>query len=149
MDLFPEHLDGAIVFSIESVCRSRETDCPTCRMLAIYLHNWINQAKLPYLLLDFQDEKEVCPHFLEELQFLTRRLPIPKMYVGVSDLVLNELARYVDPGEPIPVFRSAEGAIKALRLRYPGITEISPRLPVIFGNPLSGAWLELHSAERL
>ena len=73
MDFVPEMIDGAVVLNAVDVC-SVGHDCRQCTELSVGIHNWLVAHQLRYLVLDFQDEKDVCVTILTELLQLRKRL---------------------------------------------------------------------------
>ena len=118
MDLIPEKIDGAIVFNVLSNCSFNNNECPTCGDYAIGLHNWLMTTELKYVVVDFQDEKEVCPAFLEELLQLGKRLKYPFLFAGVMTKPRKVLDSY-NYVSKFPVFVTPEEAVKALKAKSP------------------------------
>ncbi len=136
MDLVPISIDGAVACFLKNGCSSKSLDCPGCSHLAIKVHNWLIQTKLEYIVLDLQDEKEVCPGFLQELLQLKKRVRVPFLFSGVM-AKSRKLLENFNYGEMFPIFLTPEDAIRALRMQYPGITEVPAQSPVGLNNSLS------------
>ena len=148
IDLIPVLVDGAIVFNLKKGCHTKPADCDQGRLLAIHLHNWVKLSQLEYLIFDFQDEKKVCPAFLEEVQAIRKRLTIPILFSGVMEKPLKELEKF-NYSKSYPLFVTPEDAVRALRMQYPGLTETSPRIPVHFEHSLMEVWQTQHSEASL
>ena len=72
MDLVPENLGGAVVFNLVNSCGANKGVCGNCADFAVAIHNWLMNTEVRYVLVDLQDEKEICPAFLEELLQLAK-----------------------------------------------------------------------------
>ncbi len=94
MDFAPEHINGGIVLNPSNICTSHSTDCKYCPESAISIHNWLVAQELQYLVVDFQDEKEVCPTILIELLQLRKRLRFPFIFVGLMERPRSILKSY-------------------------------------------------------
>lgn len=124
MELVPEQVEGAIVLNVISACPFDMSGCGSCPEYAVGIHNWLMLTELKYLVVDLQDEKEVCPSFLEELLQLRKRLRIPFLFAGVMDKPRKVLESYnFLTTNPFPPFTSPEQAIKALRSKTPNLDE--------------------------
>jgi hypothetical protein len=122
MDLIPEKIDGAVVFNVLCSCTYNASDCPTCGDFAVGLHNWLMTTELKYVVLDFQDEKEVCPAFLEELLQLAKRLKYPFLFSGVMPKPRKVLDAY-NYVTKFPIFVTPEEAVEALRGKHPALVQ--------------------------
>ena len=137
MDLVPENLNGAVVFNVVNSCGANRSICGNCADFAVAVHNWILTTEVKYVLVDLQDEKEICPMFLEELLQLSKRLRYPFVFAGVMDKPKRVLQSY-DFLNRSPIFITPEEAIVALEKQYPGITKTSLEA-VDFGQPIASS----------
>lgn len=136
IDLIPSLVDGAIVLNLQGSCRSHFHSCEKCTSFTFFLHNWLRITELAYLVFDLQDEKHICPSFLEGLILIRKRIKIPFLFAGVMNRPRNLLQQY-NYGETYPFFIVPEDAIRALRMQHPGLTEKAPEVPILFDYPLS------------
>ena len=139
MDLTPSIADGAIVCNLSKGCNRQTVSCESSSQLAVYFHNWLLQTKLQYVIMDFQDEREVCSEFLDEVLRLKNKLPIPFFFTGVMPNPLSYLKKYNTTKE-LPVFNTPEDAVRALRMLIPTATEKPVATYIYFGEPLSQTW---------
>tara|TARA_Y100000991_G_C21957887_1_gene342986 strand:- start:360 stop:890 length:531 start_codon:yes stop_codon:yes gene_type:complete len=139
MDIIPLIIDGAIVLNLDNGCTVRTKDCDKCTKLVVYLHNWIKQTKLEYLIFDFQEEKNICPTFIEELMQLRKRLHVPFLFSGIMKQSQDILNSY-SCSDTFPFFWTPEDAIRALRIQSPGLTEIPAKIPIHFGGGILDAY---------
>ena len=122
LELVPEQIDGAVICNvIENPNRPRLGKDHSVDV-ALALYNWIKRHEMRYVILDLQDEKDVCEVFLAELMQLKKRLPIPCLFIGVMDRPLKFLCDY-DYTKDFPTFTTPEDAVRALRVQYPDVTE--------------------------
>jgi len=119
MDLIPQNIDGTIVLDVGNVCTSHETDCRNCSDIGGCVHNWLMVTDLRYVIIDFQDEKEICHTFITELLQLRKRLAIPFLFTGVTARPKEILYSYGIGPESNVIFELAEEAIKFLVRDYP------------------------------
>ncbi len=124
MDLVPENLGGAVVFNVMNSCGANKTICGNCADFSVAIHNWLMNTEVRYVLLDLQDEKEVCPSFLEEILQLARRLKVPFIFAGVMEKPKKLLEAY-DFLSRAPLFVTPEEALVWLDKNYPGLTKVS------------------------
>lgn len=124
MELVPENLNGAVVFNIISSCGANKALCGNCADFAVSIHNWMMNSEVRYVLVDLQDEKEICPAFLEELMQLAKRLRLPFLLAGVMEKPKRILESY-DFMNRWPLFATPEEAIAYLDKNYPGVTRVS------------------------
>jgi hypothetical protein len=124
MDLVPENLNGAVVFNVVNSCGANKSVCGNCTDFAVAVHNWLMSSDVKYVVVDLQDEKEICPAFLEELLQLAKRLRYPFVFAGVMERPRRLLDAY-DFTARSPAFTTPEEAIAALEKRFPGITKVS------------------------
>ena len=153
MDLVPENLGGAVVFNLNSSGVSSKALRGNCGEFAVAIHNWLMNTEVRYVLLDFQDEKEVCALFLEELMQLAKRLRVPFLFAGVTEKPRQMLEAY-DFTRRWPLFVSPEEAILYLEQNFPGSTK-APLDGLTFGVAIatsrlrSSAAAEVESAEAI
>ncbi|MEZ4743937.1 MAG: hypothetical protein R3B45_16070 [Bdellovibrionota bacterium] len=134
--LVPEIIDGAVVCSLIEACDSSSgSECDICHEQTVYLHNWLVETELKYLVIDLQEEKAICSPFIEALLHLRKRLRFPFLFAGVIEKPKQILMRY-DYTE-FPFFISPEDAVRALRMAYPSITEVSLE-HIKMGEPIGG-----------
>ena len=124
MELVPENLSGAVVFNVINSCGANRAICGNCPDFAVAVHNWVMNTEVRYVLIDLQDEKEICPVFLEELLQLAKRLRLPFVFCGVMERAKRILASY-DFTTRSPIFVTPQEAIAYLEQTYPGITRVS------------------------
>ena len=118
MDLAPEIIDGAVVLNGVDIC-STGTDCRPCSELAVGIHNWLIAHKLEYLIVDFQDEKEICSTILTEILQLRKRLPHPFIFCGLMTAPKEILLSYAYDDHPVfDVPEDAVGYLKSLDPAY-------------------------------
>ncbi len=124
MELVPENLNGAVVFNIISSCNANKSLCGNCADFAVSIHNWMMNTEVKYVLVDLQDEKEICGAFLEELMQLSKRLRVPFLLAGVMEKPRRILEAY-DFVNRWPLFATPDEAIAYLDKNYPGTTRVS------------------------
>ncbi len=151
MDLVPEKLNGAVIFNLNNSCCANRTICGNCGDFPVAIHNWLVGSEVRYVLLDLQDEKEVCGSFLEELVQLAKRLRIPFLLVGVMDRAKKVLDSY-EFTKRWPTFVTPEDAVSYLDEKYPGTTKVSLDglqfgVPIAVSRPRNGLILEADGAE--
>lgn len=112
MELAPEIIDGAVVLNGVDICTTGN-DCRPCSELAVGIHNWLIVHKLDYLIVDFQDEKEVCSTILTEILQLRKRLPHPFIFCGMMPGPKAILESYAYDDHP--VFDVPEDAVSYLK----------------------------------
>ncbi len=137
MDLVPENLHGTVVFNVINSCCANRAVCGNCTDFAVAVHNWLMATEVKYVVIDLQDEKEICPAFLEELLQLSKRLKYPFVFAGVMEKPRRLLEAY-DFTARSPIFVTPEEAVAALEKRYPGITKVSLD-GVDFGTPIASS----------
>jgi hypothetical protein len=151
MDLVPENLDGAVVFNVLNSCGANKAICGNCGDFAIGIHNWLMNTDVRYVLIDLQDEKEICPTFLEELLQLARRLRIPFLFAGVMEKAKRILLSYNFQSRA-PFFVTPEDAITWLDQNHPGLARVSLNglqfgIPVASSRPRNGLMAEADASE--
>lgn len=135
MDLIPENLGGAVVFNVVNSCGANKSICGNCADFAVAVHNWMMNTEVRYVLVDLQDEKEICPAFLEELLQLAKRLKVPFLFAGVMEKPRRVLEAY-DFLNRAPLFVTPDEAIAFLDKNYPGVTRVSLE-GLEFGVPIA------------
>jgi hypothetical protein len=135
MELVPENLGGSVVFNVQSSCGANKAICGNCGDFAIAVHNWIMNTEVKYVVVDLQDEKEICPAFLEEMLQLGKRLRHPFVFAGVMDKPKRILQSY-DYGARSPMFDTPQDALQYLEEKWPGITKTSLD-GLEFGTPIA------------
>jgi len=124
MDLVPENLGGAVVFNLVNSCGANKAICGNCADFTVAIHNWLMNTEVRYVLVDLQDEKEICPTFLEELMQLSKRLRVPFLLAGVMEKPRRLLESY-DFTARWPLFVTPEDAVAYLDKHFPGATKVS------------------------
>lgn len=115
IDLVPERVLDTVVLTAHKFCNINRYDCRSCGDAGVAVHNWLMGAELNYVIIDLQDEKEICPTFLVELIQLRKRLQIPFMFVGVMERAKRVLDEYNFTVSDWPVLSTPEEAIEYLR----------------------------------
>ena len=100
------------------------------------------QSDLKYIIIDLQDEKDICPTFLTEALLLRKRIKIPFLFAGVMEKAESYLEKF-NYFESYPIFVTAEDAVRALRIMHPSLTESNVSIPTKFGLPLLAGWRQL------
>ena len=136
MDIIPTMVDGAVVLNICNVSLDRKKEEEESNRIAVYIHNWIKQIKLGYLVFDFQEEKHISTNFLVELMQLRKRLGIPFLFAGALNESKKTLEAY-SCQDSYPIFWTPDDAIRALRIQNPGITENNAKNNIKFGKSLT------------
>jgi hypothetical protein len=113
MDFIPSLVNGGVVLNPVTVCNFGGPDCKSCPDVSVGIHNWLVSTELNYLIVDFQDEKDVCPTVLSELIQLRKRLGYPFLFVGLMERPRAFLASY--NYRYYPVFNMPEDAIAYLK----------------------------------
>lgn len=137
MELVPENLNGAVVFNIISSCNANKSICGNCGDFAVSIHNWMMSSEVRYVLVDLQDEKEICGAFLEELMQLSKRLRVPFLIAGVMEKPRRILESY-DFAKRWPLFATPEEAVAYLDKNFPGTTRVSLE-GLEFGVPIASS----------
>lgn len=135
MDLYVEQVNGAVVLNIKNVCTAETNECRDCIDIGGLVHNWLMQNELRYVIIDLQDEKDVCRSFLIELLQLRKRLRIPFLFSGVMKRPRKLLEEYDFFSEGTPVFVTPEEAIEYLREYHEPLLNISFE-GIQFGEPI-------------
>jgi len=134
MELVPEQLDRAIVINVMNPCTCSTAECPSCSDYAVGLHNWLVATGLKYVIFDLQDEKAVCPVFLEEVLQLWKRMRFPFLFSGVMPKPKAILQSY-SYDKRFPLFATPGEAIEDLRNRFPASIN-TPATTVVYGQPI-------------
>lgn len=134
LSIIPENIDSAIVCNVVGTCDQHQ-ECEDCRELVIGIHNWLIASEQDYIVLDFQDEKEICPYLIEELVQLRKRMKIPFFFAGVMERPKQMICSYDYRAEKA-IFRIPEEAVERLKELLPE-QELTPDLPIIYGEPIS------------
>lgn len=112
MDFVPEIVDGAVILNAVDICTTG-SECRSCSELAVGVHNWLISHELRYLIVDFQDEKEVCSTMLTELLQLRKRLRFPFLFCGMMENPRKFLKSYAY--DDYPFFAIPEEAVSYLK----------------------------------
>ena len=113
MEYVPILVDGGVVLNATSVCNNTAPDCKVCPDIAVGVHNWLVANNRKYLIIDFQDEKDVCSTMLVELLQLRKRLKFPFLLVGLMERPKHFLLSYAY-GDDL-FFNTPEDAVEHLR----------------------------------
>ncbi len=133
MDFVPELVDGAVVLNAVDVC-SIGNDCRQCTELSVGIHNWLVAHQLPYLILDFQDEKEVCVTILTELLQLKKRLRFPFLFCGMMEAPRKFLSSYAY--NDYPFFTVPEDAVAYLKAKESQVFKMPLSSTIKMGDPI-------------
>ena len=139
MDLIPVNVGGIVVFNTTDNCISTSRECKHCLDIGGALHNWLIVMKVNYILIDFQDEKDVCTTFLVELLQLRKRLNIPFIFTGLT----LKPQKFLDSYEFLNhkssrIFSSLEEALEFVRTYLKDyICKEETIANVRFGEPIS------------
>ena len=123
MELVPEVVKNTLVFNVIKSCNANRNICGNCPDFAVAVHNTLMNTEVKYVLIDLQDEKEICPSFLEELMQLAKRLMFPFIFTGVMDKPQKILDSYAFLSRH-PIFEAVEDAVAYLESKHPGITRV-------------------------
>jgi hypothetical protein len=122
MDFVPEIVDGAVVLNAVDIC-SIGNDCRQCSELSVGVHNWIVAHQLKYLILDFQDEKDVCVTILTELLQLRKRMRFPFLFCGLMETPKKFLKSYAYNDHPF--FAVPEDAVAYMKKQMNGSLSVN------------------------
>ncbi len=125
MNLVPELVDGCIILNVENVCTSNSYDCKDCSDIGGALHNWLMVTGLRHVLIDLQDEKDICLTFLVELMQLRKRLPLPFKFIGAMERPKNLLECHGYSMDGSILFVSPEKAASELKKQSPESLDLS------------------------
>jgi len=134
MELVPEQLDRAVVINVINPCTCSTTECPSCSDYAVGLHNWLIATGLKYVIFDLQDEKAVCPVFLEEVLQLWKRMRFPFLFSGVMPKPKATLQSY-SYDKRFPLYTTPNEAVEDLRSRFPASMN-GQTSGITFGQPM-------------
>ena len=146
MDLVTDRVDGAVVFNAENVCPGGNGDCGICSDYAVALHNTMLSSGLRYVIIDLQDEKDVCPRFLEEVLQLWKRMRLPFLFTGVMERPKTTLESY-SYLTVFPIYSTPEEAVSELKKNYPE-QFAAPIDGLAAGSPLNVAKSRLRGEEE-
>lgn len=121
MDFVPEIVDEAVVLNAVEICTAGN-DCRPCAELSVGIHNWLVAHKLQYLIVDFQDEKDVCKSILSELLQLKKRLRYPFLFCGMMEGPKKYLKSYAY--NDFPFFAVPEEAAAFIRKTQPDLLKV-------------------------
>ena len=133
MELVPTLIGGGVVLDAANICSHASNDCRSCPELAVGVHNWLLSTQIRYFMIDFQDEKDVCPTILVELLQLRKRMNMPFIFVGLMDRPKVTLTSYAYSGYPF--FAAPEEAVLHLRQMHPDLFAVDFS-KVKFGEPI-------------
>lgn len=133
LELIPELMDDSVVLNVSKSCAHNATDCSSCQDLAVGLHNWLVAHEFRYLVVDFQDEKEICPGFIEEVLQLWKRMRIPFLFAGVMTKPRTILESY-NYHARYPIFITPEEALRTLTAT--GVDRTAKFEGIEFGTPI-------------
>ena len=81
LELRPEIFNGVLLFNVH-VKENCIPNCKVCIDYSVGIHNRFKRDELSYLIIDFQDTKDFCRVFLEEIVHLRKRIRMP-MYLSL------------------------------------------------------------------
>lgn len=134
MEIIPTLINGAVVLDVHSVCTSNTNTCRACPEQAVGIHNWLLSTGVKYVIVDFQDEKDVCKSILIELLQLRKRLNIPFIFVGLMDRPRETLVSHAYTGYPF--FSAPEEAALHLRQMHSDLYEQVHHEKVVFDQAI-------------
>ena len=143
IDIIPTLVDGAVICSLVNGCHVRSHNCEDCDRLVVKIHNWLKHTALEYIIFDLQDEKDICPTFLQEAMQLRKRLQVHLLFSGVMSQSRKLIEGY-NYGDVFPIFLTPEDAVRALRMQNPGVTEAPLKTSVPFGSSLGKTMDAIH-----
>jgi hypothetical protein len=121
MEFVPVLINGGVVLNAVNVCSYVGSDCKSCPDMAVGIHNWLISNNFKYLLVDFQDEKDVCQTMLIELLQLRKRLRFPFLLIGLMERPMQFLKSYAYSGYPF--FTTPEDAVNYMYAHHPALLE--------------------------
>lgn len=119
IELKPEMIEGILVFNVHAKENCKKP-CKLCVDYSVGIHNRLKKSELPYLIIDFQDAKDYCRTFLEEIVHLRKRIRMPMFLVGVMPRVETFFKEYSLLGQA-KIFMDPESAIKDLKKTFPNL----------------------------
>ncbi|MFY7928534.1 MAG: hypothetical protein ACOVS5_06655 [Oligoflexus sp.] len=145
MDFVPEIVDGAVILNAADIC-TYGNDCRPCSELAVGVHNWLVAHQLRYLIVDFQDEKDVCMSILTELLQLRKRLRYPFFFCGLMEGPKKFLESYACTDYPF--FPIPEEAVSFLKKSFPKVL-MADLSAIKLGEPIPCTRSRSYRAEGL
>ena len=121
MDFMPELVNGGVVLMASDICNNLTSDCKQCPESSVAIHNWLISTNLPYLIVDFQDEKDICKKVLEEILQLRKRLRMPFLFAGLMERPRSYVTSYAY--REYPFFETPEDAVALLQTKSPEILD--------------------------
>ena len=133
LDFIPELVEGGVVLNAVNCSPNHGVDCRYCPELAIGIHNWLLASELRYLIVDFQDENDICSTIITELLQLRKRLRIPFLFAGLMARPRAVLESYAYSGYPF--FVTPEEAVMYLQKHHAPLMEVD-LAKITFGEPI-------------
>ena len=130
----PENVDGGVVLLSENIQPQCDTGCKLCVDFAVGVHNWLLASQVPYVIIDFQDDKDVCRVFVEELIHLRKRLGIPFCFVGVMSRTRKIFEEYALTQD---FYLAPEEAVRTLKSKYLGLIESVDHTQVRYADKIN------------
>ncbi len=134
MEIKPTLVNGTVVLDVHQICTNNTNACRICPEQAVGIHNWLMATGTKYVMVDFQDEKEVCQSILIELLQLRKRLKIPFVFVGLMEKARSVLTSYAYSGYPF--FSAPEEAAVHLKQMHPDLVADLDFTKVQFGQTI-------------
>jgi len=143
MDLVAENIDDVVVLNLESICNGPQNvgnvighqTCKTCSDVSGLIHNWLMSVDTEYVIIDLQDEKEICSTFLIEVLQLKKRIEMPFIFAGVMPKTRDILEAYGYSRDGLPAFESPDEAVKYLKRKFRAEAKASHR-NITFGEKI-------------
>lgn len=136
MELVAENLDGVVILDVENVCTGEGLECRDCVDVGGLVHNWLLTTGMNYIIIDLQDEKDVCRTFLIEMLQLRKRLRMPFLFAGVMARPKAILEDYDFSATGSPIYATPEEAISYLKNHHAQVLEDTDLSLVRFGEKL-------------
>jgi hypothetical protein len=136
MELVAENLDGVAVLNVENVCTGEGLECRECVDVGGLVHNWLLTTGMNYVVIDLQDEKDVCRTFLIEMLQLRKRLRMPFLFAGVMARPKAILEDYDFSATGSPIYATPEEAIAFLESNHKAVIVDTDLSLVRFGEKL-------------
>jgi len=96
LELRPEMLGGILLFNVQ-VKEHCASTCKVCIDYSVGIHNRLKRDELAYLIIDFQDTKDFCRVFLEEIVHLRKRiLGQAKIFLDPEEAIIDLKKTYPD-----------------------------------------------------
>jgi len=134
MDLLPAMVDEVVVLNAVNACAATNFNCRHCPELAVAVHNWLVENEQGYLIIDFQDEKDICHSLLVELLQLRKRLRVPFLFAGVMARPRAILESYAFT--QYPYFLTPEDAVAYLASKHHALLRSDTLATIRFGEPI-------------